>query len=88
MVTSTAPFPTYEQFCGKTKSTGINDTDATGDADVLGEAEGAVGVDVAADNVDGVTHADATSRAATSRNAVSLMCTILGPPGPPGMTKR
>ena len=87
MVTSTAPFPTYEQFCGKTKSTGINDADATGDADALGEAEAVVGVDVAADNVDGMPHAHAI-RAATSRNAVARTCTILRPPGPRSMTKR
>ena len=79
MVTSTAPVPTYEQFCGKTKSVGISGADATGEADALGEAEGAIGVAVAAEDVAGVPHADTASMAAISRNVVTLMCTILSP---------
>jgi hypothetical protein len=59
-----------------------------GDADALGEAEGAIGVAVAAEDVAGVPQADTTSRAATSRNAMTLTCTILKPPLLASMTKR
>jgi hypothetical protein len=86
MVTSTAPPPTYEQFCGNTKSVGIRDAEATGEADALGEA--GIGEAVACEDVAGVPHADATSMAAVSRMAVTLMRTILSPPRTTSMTKR
>jgi hypothetical protein len=88
MVTSTAPLPTYEQFCGNTKSVGVSDGETTGDADVLGEAEAATGEGVAAEEVAGVPQADTTSMAATSSNAVALMCTILSRLRTRSMTKR
>src|SRR5687767_13980247 len=88
MVTSTAPFPTYEQPCGRTKSVGTSGADATGEADALGEAEGAIGVAVAAEDLAGVPQADTTSMAAISRYEVTLTCTILSQPTRESMTKR
>jgi hypothetical protein len=59
---------------------GVSDADATGEADALGEADAGIGEAVAAEDVAGVPQADTTSSAATSRNAMTLMCTILRPP--------
>ena len=59
-----------------------------GDADALGEAERAIGVAVAAEDVAGVPQADTTSMAAIRSNAENLMCTILSRLRTLSMTKR
>ena len=80
MVTSTTPVPTYEQPCGSTKSVGVNDADATGEGDALGEADAEIGEadagigdGVAAEDAARDPQADTTSIDAIKSTAVGLM---------------
>ena len=60
------------QPCGKTKSIGVRDAEATGEGDTLGEADAGIGEAIVSDDVAGVPQADTPIPAAIRSTVITL----------------